>query len=84
VDVMAMLGVPYGNAVTEGAKMAQTQAAAIAADLEAQGAPKGLGDKEIVALIAYIQRLGTDIRVTAASASASASAAPAVSGGAQP
>ena len=66
VDVMAMLGVPYGNAVTDGAKMAQEQAAGIAASLEAQGAPKGLQDKEIVAIIAYIQRLGMDIRTGSA------------------
>ncbi|HUO51452.1 MAG TPA: cytochrome-c oxidase, cbb3-type subunit I, partial [Gemmatimonadaceae bacterium] len=68
VDVMAMLGVPYGDAVTKGADMARAQAAQVAADLEAQGGPKGLGDKEIVALIAYIQRLGMDIKTPAAAA----------------
>src|SRR6185503_13941004 len=34
VDVMAMLGVPYGSAVTEGAGMARAQAKSIAATLE--------------------------------------------------
>ena len=28
-----------------------------------QGGPAGLQDKEVVALIAYLQRLGTDIKV---------------------
>jgi cytochrome c oxidase cbb3-type subunit I/II len=62
VDAMAMLGVPYGDAVTRAPEMAQEQARMIAADIEAAGGPKGLADKEIVAMVAYLQRLGTDIR----------------------
>ena len=84
VDVMAMLGVPYGDAVNTGAEMARAQAKQIAADLEAQGAPKGLDDKEMVALIAYIQRLGTDIKTPVAQPAAVSAPAPAccsVSGG---
>ena len=42
---------------------ARAQAKAIAAEIEAQDGPKGLADKEIVAIIAYLQRLGTDIKV---------------------
>lgn len=61
VDVMAMLGVPYGDALNRAESMARTQAASISASIEQQGGPKGLEDKKIVALIAYLQRLGTDI-----------------------
>ncbi|MFN8574193.1 MAG: cytochrome-c oxidase, cbb3-type subunit I [Gemmatimonadaceae bacterium] len=62
VDVMAMLGVPYGDAVNTGAQQAKDQAAKVAAGLQQQGGPAGLEDKEMVALIAYIQRLGQDIK----------------------
>ncbi|HEU4566170.1 MAG TPA: cytochrome-c oxidase, cbb3-type subunit II, partial [Gemmatimonadaceae bacterium] len=62
VDAMAMLGVPYGDAVGKAPEMARAQAAAIAAGIEEQGGPKGLQDKQIVAVVAYLQRLGTDIR----------------------
>jgi hypothetical protein len=44
----------------------QQQARTIAADVEAQKGPKGLADKEIIAVTAYLQRLGTDIRWKAA------------------
>ena len=62
VDVMAMLGVPYGDAVIDGnaPKMAHAQAAMVADTIAQQGGPAGLQDKEIVALIAYLQRLGRD------------------------
>jgi len=62
VDVMTMLGVPYGKAVKEAEAMAREQAARMASEVEAQGGPKGLGDKKIIALTAYLQRLGTDIK----------------------
>ena len=62
VDVMAMLGVPYGDAIHRAPEMAREQARAIAAGIEAEGGPTGLADREIVAMIAYLQRLGTDIR----------------------
>jgi cytochrome c oxidase cbb3-type subunit I/II len=62
VDAMAMLGVPYGDAVTRAPELARTQAAAVAKSIEAQGGPAGLADREIVAMVAYLQRLGTDIR----------------------
>ncbi len=61
VGTMAMLGVPYGDAVTQAAPMAKAQAETIARDIEAAGGPKALGDKEMVAIIAYMQRLGRDI-----------------------
>jgi len=62
VDAMAMLGVPYGDAVNRAPEMAREQARQIAADIGAAGGPADLSDREIVALVAYIQRLGTDIR----------------------
>ena len=63
VRVMAMLGVPYGQAILEGKApgLARAQAKAIADNIVAQGGQKGLEDKKVVALIAYMQRLGTDI-----------------------
>ncbi len=66
VDVMAMLGVPYGKAIHAAPEMAATQAREISAEIEAQGGPKGLESKQIVALISYLQRLGTDIKKTPA------------------
>jgi cytochrome c oxidase cbb3-type subunit I/II len=63
VTVMAMLGVPYGKAVTEAIPMAKAQAASIAADVEKNGGPANLQDREIVAMVAYIQRLGQDIKL---------------------
>jgi cytochrome c oxidase cbb3-type subunit I/II len=62
VDAMAMLGVPYGEAITRAEAMARDQAQQIAVEIAAQGGPTGLGDKKIVALVAYLQRLGTDIK----------------------
>ncbi len=62
VDVMAMLGVPYGDAVKEAPAQARAQAQGIAQDLASTGGRQGLESKEVVALIAYMQRLGVDIR----------------------
>ncbi len=57
-----ILGVPYSDEdVENAAAAAREQAAAIAAEIVVQGGPDGLADKQIVALIAYLQRLGTDI-----------------------
>ncbi|MEM6730271.1 MAG: cytochrome-c oxidase, cbb3-type subunit II, partial [Myxococcota bacterium] len=61
VDTMAMLGVPYGDALNSAEAMARAQASEIAARVVEQGGPSGLEDKEITALVAYLQRLGTDI-----------------------
>ena len=63
VRAMAAVGVPYDAQVLENAPaLARAQAAKLGQDIEAQGGPAGLADREIVALIAYLQRLGTDIR----------------------
>jgi cytochrome c oxidase cbb3-type subunit I/II len=65
VDAMAMLGTPYGELVEAGnAEIhARHQAAQIAATIEAEeGIPASETEtKKVVALIAYIQRLGVDI-----------------------
>jgi cytochrome c oxidase cbb3-type subunit I/II len=62
VDAMAMLGVPYGKAVLSAEAMARTQAQEIAQRITSQGGPAHLEGKQIVALVAYLQRLGTDIK----------------------
>ncbi len=69
VDAMVMLGVPYGEAVNRAPEMAREQAAQMAASIESQGGPAGLADKEVIALIAYLQRLGRDIKTPAAGGS---------------
>jgi cytochrome c oxidase cbb3-type subunit I/II len=60
VDVMAMLGVPYGAAIHDAPAQARAQAKSIAAGVAEQGGPRDLEDKEITALVAYLQRLGRD------------------------
>jgi len=74
VDAMTMLGVPYGEAVRTAPALARAQAGTIAAAIVEQGGPAGLADKQVVAIIAYLQRLGRDIRL-AAPATAAAPAA---------
>jgi len=57
--VMKQLGVPYSDEeVNRAVEDAKSQGLKIARQLEEQGAKSGLEDKEIVALIAYLQRLG--------------------------
>jgi cytochrome c oxidase cbb3-type subunit I/II len=65
VNAMAMLGVPYdGAALLHADTLARQQALDYAKKLEASGGPKGMENKEIVALIAYLQRLGVDIKLS--------------------
>jgi cytochrome c oxidase cbb3-type subunit I/II len=47
--------------MSNGVDLAKAQAADVANKIVAQGGPKGLEDKQVVALIAYLQRLGTDL-----------------------
>jgi cytochrome c oxidase cbb3-type subunit I/II len=81
VDVMAMIGVPYGDAINKAEQMARQQADSIASDLIKQGGmefyfpdgvdgakltpeqrePYRVSHKQVIALIAYLQRMGTDI-----------------------
>jgi cytochrome c oxidase cbb3-type subunit I/II len=74
----AMLGVPYPKEVRDGmsTQLAQSQAKAIATDIEAAGGPANLEDKKVVALIAYLQRMGTDISKPAPVAPTTAAAKP--------
>jgi cytochrome c oxidase cbb3-type subunit I/II len=54
--------VPYSEAeLANGVENAKAQAADIAGKIVAQGGPKGLEDKDVVAVIAYLQRIGTDL-----------------------
>ncbi len=63
LEVMQSLGTPYSDLDVKSAALTATEdAKVIAAGLETQGAAPGLEDKEIVALIAYLQRLGDDFK----------------------
>jgi len=63
VRANAMLGVPYGEMVKDGraAASAREQARLIAEDVAKSEGPTGLEDRKVTALVAYLQRLGTDI-----------------------
>ena len=63
VAAQATLGVPYTpEEVAGAAALGRTQAGEIAAAIAQQGGPAGLENTQLVALIAYLQRLGTDIK----------------------
>ncbi len=64
INVLRTLGTPYAEGFEKKAEeIARKQAKEIADDLYKNGVKtKGLENKEIVALIAYLQRLGTDIK----------------------
>jgi len=64
VDAVAVLGAPYDRELTEAEQMAREQAAAIAKSIVEQGGNTGFETKQVVALIAYLQRLGTDLFAT--------------------
>jgi cytochrome c oxidase cbb3-type subunit I/II len=81
VDAMVMLGVPYGEAVRRAPGMAREQAIRIAASIASGGGEAGFETKEIVAMIAYMQRLGTDAREPALiDISTTPQAAPSITG----
>jgi len=63
VRAHAMIGVPYGEAVKDGVapQMARDQARQIAGDLVKQQGYEGMETKKVIALTAYLQRLGTDL-----------------------
>jgi cytochrome c oxidase cbb3-type subunit I/II len=63
ISAMRTLGVPYPTGYEQRAnEYLSAQAQQIAEDIQKAGAPAE-PQKEIVALIAYLQRLGTDIKV---------------------
>ena len=58
------VGVPYTEEQIDGAiDEARLQAQEIAENVASQSGPTGLQDKEIVALVAFLQRLGADIKL---------------------
>ncbi len=62
VRAAAMLGAPYiEEEITGSAEIARAQALRIAADIVAQGGPANKQEMQAIALIAYLQRLGTDL-----------------------
>jgi cytochrome c oxidase cbb3-type subunit I/II len=64
INVMRSIGVPYPEGYEKIANDdLQKQAEQIATDLQNSGAPAE-PNKEIIALIAYLQRLGTDIKAS--------------------
>ena len=61
MSVMLALGVPYSaEEISAGVTNAQAQAATIAKGLVEGGVPAKVEDKEVIALIAYMQRIGAD------------------------
>lgn len=82
---MVALGVPYTEEQRSTAKAdAEKQAAAIAANLAEQGKDPSLNDlkdREVIALIAYLQRMGTDIKKPAPTTAPAAAVAVNVEGG---
>jgi cbb3-type cytochrome c oxidase subunit II len=66
------LGTPYTDEqISNAARAARQQAAEIAASIEQGGGPSGLADKEVVALISFLQRLGKDIKAAGITAEVS-------------
>ncbi len=68
IRALAMIGTPYGEAVKNAEGMAREQAGEIAAEIRKDMAgadlPEGLENRKVIALIAYMKRLGTDIYKT--------------------
>ena len=65
LSVLQRLGVPYTeDEIIQAEAGARAQARQIAEEIVAQGGPSGLEDKEIIAMVAYLQRLGTDLKKT--------------------
>jgi cytochrome c oxidase cbb3-type subunit I/II len=70
IITLRRLGVPYPDGYERQAEAdLQTQAEAVAARLKTSGVDTP-ADREIVAVIAYLQRLGTDIKAAPAVAAA--------------
>lgn len=63
VSVMKTLGVPYTeNDLADAETSARVEAQSIAAGLQNEEGASGIEDKEIIALISYLQRLGQDFK----------------------
>ncbi len=58
LSALRRLGIPYTDAQIANAIIdAETQAATIASEVEDQGGPEGLQNREIIAMVAYLQSL---------------------------
>ena len=69
VKALRIVGVPYSDADVSGAEAsARAQAAEINKELIAQQGYDNVADTQVIALVAYLQRLGTDISKPADSA----------------
>lgn len=76
MKTLRTLGVPYSDAEINNALIAANkQAKEIADDVAANGGPKNLQDKEIVAMVAFLQRLGKDIKAQPTAQNASTTTA---------
>ncbi len=74
VAAQSTLGVPYTpEQVRNAGGLAREQAKQIAGAIARQGGPAGLEETELVALVAYLQRLGTDIKKPSSVAAAAGS-----------
>jgi cytochrome c oxidase cbb3-type subunit I/II len=74
---MKKVGVPYDDAtLSSGAALARKQAALVAKEIVDQKGPAGLDTKQVVALVAYLQRLGKDLYAAPESAVAAATTPP--------
>ncbi len=63
INAMVALGTPYSeDVVANSIDMAMEQAQKITEGLNEHGVPMTMADKEIIALIAYLQRLGIDTK----------------------
>ncbi len=63
INALRKVGVPYpADYERQALPDLEAQAEEFAARLKAAGVEDAAADKEIIALIAYLQRLGTDIR----------------------
>jgi cytochrome c oxidase cbb3-type subunit I/II len=71
VAAMKAIGVPYSDeTVAQAEVLARRQADEIAAKVVAEAGPAGIGDRKVVALVAYLMRIGTDLDKPVAAPSA--------------
>ncbi|MCA9191606.1 MAG: cytochrome-c oxidase, cbb3-type subunit I [Planctomycetales bacterium] len=60
VNTAHILGAEYEDELSDAEAIARRQAESIAADIVKQGGPAGVHEQQAIALIAYLQRMGTD------------------------
>ena len=73
MKALRKVGVPYSDTdISEARKRIEAQSKLVVANLATGSITNAPGDREIVALIAYLQRLGVDIKQTNAPAATAA------------